>query len=524
MTTIKISNTDFIQKIIKLDGEDWRLKNRPYIFPIINSNFKRNLILAARQTEKSTSLSGILLAKACLNPNFNLLYVAPTAKQVGVFSRKKIDEAFEVSKLLKKNFYPGARGFNVEEKKLKNYSTLYFRSVFHSADSARGITAHVQAHDEFQDLPQDAIPVLEACSMKKKNAQFFYTGTPKTFDNPIHTKFEISSANEWHVKCLHCGHWNRLSIENVLLDKPGLWCKKCQRDINSLFGCWVQARQSEIEGFRLPSIILPADEIDWKDVYFKMRNYSTGALMNEVFGESYDSGSKPITRDQLINACDVNRHMWEVPPDSHRHMRFFAGIDWGMGESGFTILTIGYHDTETNKFKITYVKRYVGREAEPENVVALIAKKLIEYRAFIVGADWGFGIGFNGPLKKLLSSEFTYVTYRHSVIKKFIAYDEHGETYVTNRTEVMTEMFNKLKNEFVQPFNWNEFEEFGKDYLNVNAEYSDALHQVKYVHTLPDDCCHSGIYALLSWMIVTKNIASTRYTPGEDDIEGQYHS
>ena len=100
--SISISNTDFIQKIIKLDGLDWRLNNRPYIFPIINNPFKRTLLLAARQTEKSTTLSGIGLSKVCLNPNFNLLYVSPTCKQTGVFSKKKIDEAFEISPFLRK--------------------------------------------------------------------------------------------------------------------------------------------------------------------------------------------------------------------------------------------------------------------------------------------------------------------------------------------------------------------------------------------------------------------------------------
>lgn len=516
---VKISNSDFIQKTIKLDGANWRFKNRPYIYAIINSRFKRNLILAARQTEKSTSLSGIILANVCLNANFNSLYVAPTGKQVGVFSRKKIDEAFEVSPLLKRNFYPGVRGFNVEEKKLKNYSTMYFRSVYHSADSARGITATLQTHDEFQDLPQDEISVLESCSLKKLNAQFFYTGTPKTFDNHIHLKFEISTGNEWHVKCMHCGYWNRLSIENVILDKIGLWCRKCQQSIIALHGCWVRARESEIEGFRLPSIILPSDELDWKDLHFKMRNWSTGKVMNEVFGESYDSGSKPITRDQLIQACDPNRGMWEIPIDSHRHMRFYAGIDWGEGNTGFTILTIGYHDTETNKFKITYCKRYIGPEAEPDRVIHAIAKKIIEYRAYIIGADWGFGFGLNSQLKKLLTSEFIYVTYRHSVIRKFMAYDENAQTFVTNRTEVMTDYFNKLKNQVVQPYRWSEFEDIGKDYLNINAEYSESLRQVKYVHTQPDDSFHSGLYAVLCWMRVTNQVASTRYAPGEDDAD-----
>lgn len=522
METVKISNTDFIQKVIKLDGQNWRFTDRPYIYPIINNNFKRTILLAARQTEKSTSLSGILLAKACLNPNYSLLYVSPTGKQTGVFSRKKIDEAFETSPHLKRIFYPGVKGFRVEEKRLKNFSTMYFRSAFHDADSIRGITADVQCRDEFQDLLQEVVPVIEACSQKRKHAQFFDAGTPKTFDNPIHLKHEKSTSNEWHIKCMHCGHWNLLSIDNVLLDKPGLWCTKCQGTINSLQGVWVSARESEIQGFRLPYIILPENDIDWKDLFFKMRNYDTGALMNEVFGWSYDNGSKPITRDQLIASCS-SRPMWNEPHPDTRGYQYYAGIDWGGGNSGFTILTIGYADHE-GKFKIVYCKRFLGREAEPENVKPIIAEILMRFRANIIGADQGFGFGMNDGMKRLLSREFNYVTFRHSAIKKPLMYDEAGDTYVTNRTEVMTDLFSKLKMLIVEPFNWQEFEDFGKDYLNINSEYSERMRQLRYIHTQPDDAFHSALYAVLCWMTHTGQVISTRYTPGDDDIEPKLYA
>ena len=102
--TFKGSYTDFIQRTMKLDGEPWKFTHRPYIYPIINSTKKRTLMMTARQVEKSTTMAGGLLAKACLSPSKSFLYVAPTFKQTGVFSRKKIDEVFETSPLLRKNF------------------------------------------------------------------------------------------------------------------------------------------------------------------------------------------------------------------------------------------------------------------------------------------------------------------------------------------------------------------------------------------------------------------------------------
>ena len=123
--TLKITTTDFIQKTMRLDGQPWRFTNRPYIYPILNNSNKRILMLAARQVEKSTSMAACMLAQGCLNPNRSYLYVSPTMKQTGVFSRKKIDEVFETSPILKKGFYPGVKGFRVEEKRLKTCNSKY---------------------------------------------------------------------------------------------------------------------------------------------------------------------------------------------------------------------------------------------------------------------------------------------------------------------------------------------------------------------------------------------------------------
>ena len=512
------SYTDFIQRTMRLDGDPWTFKYRPYIFPIVNNNNKRTLMMTARQVEKSTTMAGAILAKACLRPNKSFLYVAPVFKQTGVFSRKKIDEVFETSPLLKKNFYPGVRGFRIEEKRLKNLSTLYFRSAYHDADSIRGLTSDDTSFDEVQDMLAEIFPVVEACSQKKLDAQFRYAGTPKTMDNNIQTMWDISSANEWHVKCMGCGHWNKLGLEVVLLDKPGIWCRKCQHELEVNSGCWVKNRESDdIAGFRMPYVILHKSLIDWKDLFFKIRNYDTGVLMNEVFGESYDNGSKPLSRDKLIESCSPDRPMWDSVPINMGGEDIYAGIDWGGGNSGFTILTIGmYYD---GKFKIIFAKRYIGKEAEPENLIPSIVQTLMHFKAKFIGADFGFGFGLNDRMRALLPSDYTFVTFRHSIIKKALAYDEAGKTYVTNRTEVMTDLFNAIKAKKVEPFRWSEFEDFGKDYLNINSEYSDRLRQMRYIHTQPDDAFHSLLYARIIWMRKTDQIISTRLDPGDSEIE-----
>ena len=524
---INISYSDFIQKCFNLDGSSWRFTNRPYIFPIINNNKKRTVLLAGRQVEKSTTIAAKLLAYSCLNSYSSSLYVTPVMKQAGVFSRKKIDEVFETSPLLRKNFYPGNKGFKIEEKRLKNFASLYFRSAFHDADSIRGLAISGQiCFDEIQDIViSEIVQIVEACAQKHPKAQFCYSGTPKTFDNVIEEYWQLSNQSEWHIKCMGCGHWNCLSIDNVLLDKPGIWCTKCQKELNVGEGCWVQGKESDVFGVRMPGIILDKAYVDWKELFFKMRNWSVASIMNEIYGHSFDHGAKPLSREELVNACDNSRNMYPVLPKELIGNHVFAGIDWGGGNDkvtkkpSYTILTIGYMCSLTQKIKVIFCKRYYGREAEADNLIPSIAKTLMDFNAFIIGADWGFGFSLNAQLRKILPQECVYVTFRHSIIKKFLAYDEPGNTYVTNRTEVMTELFNRIKMNLVEFYKWSEFEDIGKDYLAINSEYSDTMRQMRYIHSSPDDAFHSCLYMLLCWMVSSKQIPVTRYDPKVDAIE-----
>ena len=92
---IDISNIDFIQRTMILDGEPWRFPDRPYIIPIINDDPIKLLLMTARQSEKSTSTAGKHIASACRTPFQSSLYVSPTMTQTSVYSRKKIDAVLE---------------------------------------------------------------------------------------------------------------------------------------------------------------------------------------------------------------------------------------------------------------------------------------------------------------------------------------------------------------------------------------------------------------------------------------------
>lgn len=515
-----LSNLEFIERTMMLEGDPWRFTDRPYIIPIINTDPTKMILMAGRQAEKSTSLSGKHLAHACTTAHKTSLYVSPTMVQTSVYSKKKIDAAIEQSPIIKSNFYPGPKGMSVTEKKLKNDHTMYFRSAHRTADTIRGISSDRTFIDEIQDILTDNIPIIEECSSHKPDAVFAYSGTPKSMANPIEFYWRLGTQNEWTVKCLHCNHYNMLGIDCIQLDNPGLWCERCGRDIDPAHGIWVAHGSGEITGYRLPQIILPKRYINWKRLFVKMREYTTATLMNEVFGRSYDSGIKPITQPEIHACCSEERRFEEISSMGHRGFEMFAGIDWAAGTGNcFSVLHIGYWDTSVNKLVITFAKRYMGNEAEPELMIPDMVRIIQANNAHLVGVDYGFGFGMNSRLEAALGPGYTVAVYMHGASKNYVTYSTKGKHYMTGRTVVMSDVFENIKKRAFSFPCWPEYQTFAQDFLNIDAEYNEKTGRMLYNHlpTNPDDSFHSLLYLYVTFLIRTKRRIPGVYKENEQE-------
>lgn len=355
--------------VLNLNGRPYTLKNHYPFSPLFRVLTPKNQVwCTGRQVSKSTSLAahGVVVANAV--PFFKTLFITPLYEQIRRFSNNYVRPFIDQSPV--KALWSGTSTENsVLQRSFKNNSMMLFSFALLDADRVRGVSADRVCIDEVQDMDPDHLPIIQETMSYSPYACTYYTGTPKTLDNPIYGLYKRSSQAEWFIPCTHCKHWNIPSLDHDLdamigpyhdfisEKQPGTVCAKCQKPVNPRLGRWVHRypeRRWQFSGYHVPQIILPlhfADPEKWSTLLLKREgfgNMTQAQFYNEVMGESIDAGQKLVTETELRAASVLP---WEnkKEPDAaclaqlNRYTQRVLAIDWGGGgEEGvsFTVLTV----------------------------------------------------------------------------------------------------------------------------------------------------------------------------------------
>ena len=489
---------------------------RKYLREIYDIRAPRVLLMCGRQVEKSTTLGNKALAYSCLIPHFKILYVSPSSTQTKEFSKTRLKEPLETCPDLK-TWFPSHLTDNVFEKKAINRSQITLRYAFLNADRCRGLSADLICMDEFQDLLLDNIPVIEEAASHSPFKWFIYSGTPKSLDNPIQHYWDTySTQNEWVVPCDRHGtpnnpgswHWNILGEKNIGIN--GLICDKCGNLIkpDHPMSQWVKTgnpnpKYDTFEGYRIPQLMVPW--IEWSNILTKYNQYPRGKFYNEVLGASFDSGQRPLTRQDVYDNCDPEMSMSVegVQKNKTGATQLYAGIDWGQDSTNsYTIVTIGGYIG--GKFKIIFAHRFSGAESEPKVQIEKIKKLLVSFNIARVGVDYGGGYWPNDELLRSFGSQ-RIVRYQYSTPKTMMKYDSNKGRFLIHRSEVMSAVFNAIKRRSVFRFpKWSEWgTPFGSDMLAIFSEYNERSRNTEYKKSpnTTDDTFHALVLCFLASMI-----------------------
>lgn len=499
--------------------EKFSFAERGYLRRVYDTPSKRVLLKCGRQVEKSTSLGNIILAYCCILAGFQTLFVSPSRDQTYTFSRDRLKEPTETSTELLA-WLDQRLADSVALKKFMNRSQITLRYAFHNADRVRGIPADMIMLDEIQDIYIDHIPVILECASHSPYKIYRFSGTPKSLDNAIEYYWaERSTQNEWVVPCHRHGipsagssavYWNVLGEKN--LGKDGLICESCGGSIDprNPESKWAKtgnpkAHEDPFEGYRIPQLMVPW--IPWDEILDKYEHYSRPRFYNEVLGLSYDSGTRPLVRADIIQNCDETIRMFDE--EWIRQFRqllgtvpVYAGIDWGTGEQSHTVISLGTYIG--SYFTIFYVHRFAGVESEPQEQLALIKGLVRSWGIRLVGVDYGGGFYQNDELIRAFGAARVH-KYQYLAPAKKVSWDDRLRRWLVHRSEVMSDVFNAIKRGNVFRFpKWEEFEDpYAKDMLNIFSEYNEHRRMNEYKRSpgSTDDTFHSIVYCFLASMI-----------------------
>lgn len=229
-----------------------------------------------------------------------------------------------------------------------------------------------------------------------------------------------------------------------------------------------------------------------------MENTSKALFYNETLGLEYDSGAIPITKSELVAACDPDRRMTPVPHKGHRNRPSIMGIDYGPvnSENSFTVITIV--QVISGKLQVVYSKRYTGKESDYSFIHEEIPRLFREWNCTILAADYGMGEAPNSEFRNRLGPEKVLAFQHLPTQKEPIKYNAKMRAYTMNKNYIMNKFFEMLKKGKLRLPRWEDIDELARDVRNVIIEYDEKKNTQKYTNTGPDDFVHSTLFATVA--------------------------
>jgi hypothetical protein len=487
---------DFCERFIFRAGEPISFADRGYLQAPYESS-QRNLVLrCSRQVEKTTLLINRIIYHAVTNPGIQMILVCPRTEQAGVFSKARLLPTIENSPLIRRALLgSGKAAPQVMHYRFANQSQLFIRAAYHSADAVRGLSADILFIDEFQDIADGYLPVLQETLSHSQRAQIILTGTPKSIDNHLESVFQQSTACEWQVSCDECRR--DLVLDERVLGALGLACPTCGHPFDPRNGRWV-ARNPDSrwgDGFWINHLMVPWLNVD--DVLSRQATYDPAVFKNECLGLPTLLGDHVVTRAEVEACClatPMANTLADVPREAQQSL--FAGIDWGGGGKSKTVLVIGYTRGDLD-FVVVRFDRFVSQE-DPDRILNEVVNRCRDFNVRYIAADGG---GNGHVLNRLLLDKLSGGPPLYAILYSASNHEPRQDgalwKWTVNRSASIGTVFSRIKKQLLRFPRVQDCGTFLEDFIGEMADYDDHMRTIRYFHidTQPDDALHATNYA-----------------------------
>jgi len=243
----------------------------------------------------------------------------------------------------------------------------------------------------------------------------------------------------------------------------------------------------------------------WRELLSKLRSYSTEKFYNEVLGLPADSGTQPVTYDQLA-ACCVSDRMNRIPrPGLPNTPPLVMGVDWAFtAEDSYTFVVVGGWNPFPHKFEVFYWKCFKGIESDSVLQIEWIRDVFRDFNIRLIGADWGAGHVQNLQLINALGEECVAQMW-HTGMRGVgggkagrAKWEAKTRKYHLARTRVLTDTFQTIRQAGVTFPRIEDNEEFFDHLMAEVMEYNEKTNTQMYTNVEPDDGLHALTYAMLA--------------------------
>jgi len=523
------------------EGRLQKLDAFPMLKHIYDNMPQKLLLKCSRKTLKSTLISNIICLNLIRWNYFKMMYVGPQELTTKYFSSNYIPPRFEspkIKNLLVKGWFKN----DVFEKILDDtHSSVLFRYVSDDATRTRGPAIDEVVYDEIQNIEYDQIPIIQETMAMSPYKREIFAGTPLDSTNTIQRIWNSSNQLEWMMKCTGCNHWNSLTEGNdplKMIQPHGFSCSKCSKIISSRDGEWVSMNPSNslLTGYHLAQPLLPhfnEDPKEWKEIYEKVHSGKNEmrVIMNETFGLTYDIGSKPIAKEELLKLCVLgpqfeagNENNLTILNKNKSDYRVYTmGVDWGVSMAqSRTVATMGAVRSD-GVFEVFFAKVYRGFDHEAH--IRDIADRANGVGAFCV-SDSG-----PDPIRGIKLCELTspqrsqLAAYRRSKVVQYFdsgKYDWRQNRWVLHRSDVISLVIRQLKAGKILFPQWDDVSDYMQDIMNVFIEVRDGLYGQELVYDhhpkQPDDAMHSLVFSLCAAYMAIGDAGLTGPSSSSNDM------
>lgn len=373
----------------------------PFWYDIYEDNHPNIMVVAGRQTYKTTFCTDLIANKATSRAKSEVCYVTDSEAHLSAFSKQRLRiETFQQNPIIRK-FLRYDRG-NIGEISLANDSTIYLVTDEGEYKKVEGKSLQLLVLDEAQY--QDVQFLTKALyALFQTHGRIFILGIGGEAGSEYYNMWHKTDQREW-----------------IYDDK--YWYEKIKRNPNGdiindhddlkkiLAGRWVAQKpeNTQFRGYHLPQTIFPViprtiEECQLHNInpQFSIeyqRRYSPSSYyLSHCLGEFFKAERRPIT-PEMVEAC-YNRYLTLLPWEQveflkkvyGNEIRILGGVDFGSSTvQPTTVASIIIRWKKSNRYQLAHIEK-IPQSDHPYDKAEQIAKIFNLYKIDQAVGDIGHG-------------------------------------------------------------------------------------------------------------------------------------